>query len=136
MQTSRKPIILVVDDSPSIRAQVKAILEREGYAVRVAGTEIGMLNSIDEYGELSDVILMDLNLNQAHGFDLISKLNQFEQYKHIPVIVLTEQVDKGNVSIARAMGVKDYIAKPVNADLLKERIKNILSRSGNKCGGI
>lgn len=134
MENDTKPIILVVDDSSSIRFQVKAILEKEGYNVRVAGNEIGMFNAIDEYGQIADLILMDLNLKDEHGFDLISKLSMFDRYKHIPVAILTEQVDRDNVSTARRMGIKDYIAKPINPELLKNRIKIILMNSVGKAG--
>ncbi|MCX7773249.1 MAG: response regulator [Clostridia bacterium] len=130
MELNRGPVILIVDDSPSIRYEVKAILEKEGYIVRVAGNEIGMFNAIDEYGRLADLIIMDLTLQETHGFELISKLSSFEAYKRIPVAVLTEHADRNNVSTAKTMGVKGYIAKPINPDLLKERIKNILVASG------
>lgn len=132
MGAKRKPIVLVVDDSPSIRFQVKAILEKEGYTVRLAGNELGMLNFVDEYGELADLVIMDLNLNQANGFELILKLRSIKRYENIPVIILTEQADKESVATARKLSIKNYIAKPIDAELLRERIKKILITSENR----
>ena len=117
-------VILVVDDSPSIRREVKAILENEGYSVREAGSEFGMMSAIEEYGVKADLVLMDLTLNDANGFELVGKLRAADKYRYIPVIILTEHSNRENVVIAKKLGVQGYIVKPVKADLLKERIRN------------
>lgn len=116
-------IILIVDDANAIRKQVKALLEKEGCQVREAGSEIGMLNAMEEYGRLVELVLMDLNLNTANGFDLIGRLRTIEPYREIPVIILTEHADRENVAIARLAGVKGYLVKPVVPALLIERVQ-------------
>lgn len=124
--TIRNRIILIVDDSIAIRKQVRAILEKEGCQVREAGSEIGMLNAMEEYGQKVQLVLMDLNLNQSNGFDLIGRLREIEQYRDVPVVILTEHADREKVAIARMAGVKSYLVKPIDATLLVERITQVL----------
>ncbi len=50
-----------------------------------------------------------------------------EKYKNIPVVILTAHADRDNVYMAKMLGVQGYIVKPVNAELLKERIRNVFS---------
>ena len=119
----RGKIILIVDDSVAIRKQVRVLLEREGCVVREAGSEIGMLNALEEYGQKTHLVLMDLNLNTANGFDLIGKMRTVEAYREIPVMILTEYADRENVTIARLAGVKGYLVKPIEPVLLLDRIR-------------
>jgi Response regulators consisting of a CheY-like receiver domain and a winged-helix DNA-binding domain len=118
-------IVLVVDDSPSIRREVKVILEKDGFTVREAGSEFGMFSAIEEYSVKADVVLMDLNLNDANGFDLVSKLRATEKYRNIPILILTENSSRDNVVMAKMLGVDGYIVKPIIADVLREKIRNI-----------
>lgn len=118
----RGKIILIVDDAVAIRKQVRAILEQKGCVVREAGSEIGMLNAMEEYGKMTQLVLMDLNLNTANGFDLIGRMRSIEAYRDIPVMILTEYADRENVAIARLAGVKGYLVKPVDPVVLTDRI--------------
>ncbi len=123
--SNTKNIVLVVDDSPSIRKEVRVNLEKDGYIVREAGSEFGMLSAIEEYGEKADIVLMDLSLNDANGFDLVSRLRAAEKYRNIPVIILTEHADRDSVLMAKMVGVQGYLVKPIIADLLRERIRKV-----------
>ncbi len=118
--------VLIVDDSPSIRREVRVILQKEGLTVREAGTEFGMFNCIDEYGVLADIILMDLSLNEANGFELVNKIRTVTRFRDIPIVMLTQHSDRDNVTKAKLIGVKGYIVKPVNPNLLIERLRKIL----------
>lgn len=126
MADRSEKIILIVDDSPSIRREVKAILGKEGFTVREAGTEFGMFNCIDEYGVLADVIIMDVSLSETDGFELVDKIRAFDKLKDIPVIMLTQYSNKQNVLKAKNMGIQGYIVKPINPSLLIERVKKAL----------
>lgn len=123
----RGKIILIVDDSVAIRKQVRVLLEREGCVVREAGSEVGMLNALEEYGQKAQLVLMDLNLNTANGFDLIGKMRTVEAYREIPVMILTEHADRENVTIARLAGVKGYLVKPIEPVLLMDRMRQVFA---------
>ncbi len=122
-------VVLIVDDSPSIRREVRVILQKEGITVREAGTEFGMFNTIDEYGEVADMILMDLTLVETTGFDLVAKIRSVERFKNIPVIMLTQHSDRTNVLKAKNLGIQGYIVKPINSQILVERVKKALEAS-------
>lgn len=128
-QDLNRKVIMIVDDSVAIRKQVRAILEKEGCAVREAGSEIGMLNAMEEYGLTAHLVLMDLNLHMTNGFDLIAKLREVEKYRDIPVVILTERADRESVAIARMANVRGYIVKPIVPEVLIERIKATLAKN-------
>ncbi|KAB3527131.1 response regulator [Alkaliphilus serpentinus] len=123
---SNEKIVLIVDDSPAIRRQVSLILNKAKIVVREAGSEFGMLNAIEEYGKLAEVIIMDLTLKNESGFDLITKLKEYPQYSNIPILVLTEHAEVDKVLMARNLGVKGYLKKPIDVDELLERVKALL----------
>lgn len=123
----RGKVVLIVDDAIAIRKQVKAILEKEGCVVREAGSEIGMFNALEEYGRKADLVLMDLNLNTANGFDLIGRMRAVELYREIPVMILTEYADRENVAIARLASVKGYLVKPIEPALLVTRCQQAMA---------
>ena len=123
---NRDKIVLIVEDSSTVRFQVKALLEQIGVRLKEAGGEIGLFNLIEEYGQLADLIIMDLTLKNEDGFELIKKLKQHEVYKKIPVLVLTEHADAEHVMTAKELGVEGYIRKPINKDLILERVSNLL----------
>jgi len=125
-----KKCVLIVDDSAFIRRHVKVILEKEGYMVREAGSEFGMFDNIDQYGQMADLILMDLTSNETYGFDLIEKIRKVGRFKNIPIIVLTQHSDRESVSMARLLGVKGYLVKPVNVQILVEKVKAVLDENG------
>lgn len=125
-------VVLIVDDSSSIRKAVKAILEKEGFRVREAGSEFGLFGTLVEYGVAADIILMDLTINETNGFELVKKVRNTERFKHIPIIMLTQHSDRTNVTIAKNLDVQGYIVKPVNAQLLVERIEKVLDECAGK----
>jgi PleD family two-component response regulator len=122
-------VALIVDDSPSIRRAVRAILEKEGFTVREAGSEYGLFCNLIEYGVAVDIILMDLSINEDNGFELVEKVRSTERFRHIPIIMLTQHSDRTNVIKAKDLDVQGYIVKPVNARLLIERMEKALDES-------
>lgn len=125
-------VILVVDDSPSIRREIKVILEKENYVVRDVGTELGLLNRVEEYGIMADLILMDLTLKNESGFDLIQKLKTIEIYCNIPIIIVSEHCEKDKVVLARLAKVQGYLVKPIQAETLKKAIKEVFQGIQNQ----
>ncbi len=124
--------ILIVDDSASIRREARVILEKDGYSVREAGTEFGLFNSVDQYGKLVDLIVMDLSLNDAYGLDMVAKLRNTERFRSIPVVMLTQHSDRESVEMARMVGVQGYLVKPINPALLLERVEKVLEEAASR----
>lgn len=121
--------VLIVEDSITVRFQIKVLLEEIGVKLKEAGGEIGLFNLIEEYGQMADLVIMDLTLKNEDGFDLIKKLKSHDVYKQIPIIVLTEHADTEHVLAARELGVEGYIRKPINKGLIVERVTDLLIQS-------
>jgi len=121
--------VMIVEDSHTVRYEVKMILSKKGIIIIEAANELGMFNLMEEYGKRVDLIIMDLVLKNENGFDLISKLKAREKYKDIPVLILTEQADKDSVLKARELQVAGYLKKPIKKDELLERVCTVLNRN-------
>lgn len=119
-------VALIVEDSITVRFQVKVLLEQIGVSLREAGGELGLFNLIEVYGKTPDIIIMDLTLKNEDGFTLIEKLRANKAYCHIPILVLTEHADTESVLKARALGVEGYIRKPINKDSFFAKISDSL----------
>ena len=124
--------VLIVEDSPTIRQQVKMILEKVGITVVQAANELGMFNVIEEYGKCVDLIIMDVTLKYENGFDLIRKIKYSDKYKNIPVLVLSEHAGKEHILEAKELGVSGYLKKPLIKDELLNRLDTVLSTNNSK----
>lgn len=118
-----------MDDSPTIRMEVRILLNQLGIMLYEAGNGIGMFNQIECFGRQVDLIIMDLSLKEENGFDLIKKIKQIEAYQHIPIIMLTEHADANNVLLAKQLGVEGYIRKPLVKSSFVTKIHEILALS-------
>jgi CheY-like chemotaxis protein len=120
--------VMIVEDSQTVRLEVRLLLGKLGVNVVEAANEIGMMNTMDEYGKCVDLIIMDLTLKNENGFDLIKKVKSSDKYKEIPILVLTEHADKQNVLTAKELGVSGYLRKPIQKDELIDRVSTFVKQ--------
>jgi two-component system response regulator CpxR len=124
--TKQKPArILIVDDDPELCDLVKQYLEPEGFAVSAVhsgaeGMEAGLEANYD-------LIVLDVMLGDAKGFDLLRELRQRVR---TPVLMLTAKGDEFDRVLGLEMGADDYMPKPFSPRELLARIGAILRRSG------
>ncbi len=118
--------VLIVEDSLTVKYQVRLLLQQIGLTLLDAGGEIGLFNQVEQYGKLVDLIIMDLTLKNEDGFDLIKKLRANPRYSSIPIVILTEHADVSKVITARQLGVEGYIRKPIIRDDFLKKIKETL----------
>jgi CheY-like chemotaxis protein len=119
--------VLIVEDSLTIRYEIKLILEQIGVKLVEAANEIGLFMKIEEYGKVVDLIIMDLTLEYENGFDLIKKIRNADRYKDIPIIIITEHADKGNVLKAMQYNIAGYLRKPISKNELIKKIESLLN---------
>lgn len=116
--------ILIIEDDPSIQMLLKLSLEVEGYQTKAVGT---VTKAWDELGTWSaDLILLDLMLPDRSGFEFLQMLQQ--QYKSVPVIVLTAKNEMNDKILGFQLGADDYLTKPFETRELIERIKAVMRR--------
>jgi len=75
--------------------------------------------SENDSSALPDVILMDINIPKANGFDLLRRLKADEQFKHLPVSMLTTSNSSKDIRKAYELGASSFICKSVSADGMK-----------------
>ncbi|MCK5523288.1 MAG: EAL domain-containing protein [Thiomargarita sp.] len=116
--------ILIVDDALLIRKMLEQVLKKYGYAVKMA--EDGQ-QAIDYFIEhRPDLILMDAEMPIIDGVTACEQIKKLPEAKNLPIIMVTACVERQWIDNAYAAGAIDYITKPVNLDVLRNRIHYIL----------
>ena len=117
--------ILLIDDSPFFRGQLKLSLGNE-YEVIEAGTGAEGLDMVKS--EKPDLALLDIVLPDYSGFDICRILRESESNNLMPIIMITSQDAQEDVLVGLELGADDYVKKPFNERELLSRIKNIFRR--------
>jgi two-component system, chemotaxis family, chemotaxis protein CheY len=113
-------VILVVDDSPTVRKFVSTALHLLGYRVITACDGMEALEKMP--CEAIDVIITDLNMPDMDGFEFIRNLRSSPQYSVIPVIVLSSLTDKEEKERATNLGAFSYLEKPFTVQSIQKEI--------------
>jgi two-component system chemotaxis response regulator CheY len=116
--------ILVVDDSESIREVLAFSLKNEGYEVLVAQDGMDALQYFD--GRTIDLLLTDYHMPNLNGLELILKVRSMENYKFIPILVLTTENQIDMVKEARESGATGWLMKPFNTQKLLQTLHKVI----------
>lgn len=123
--------ILIVDDDPDLVEAVSIILESKGYAVAAAyGGVEGLAKA---KSESPDLIVLDVMMPDKDGYEVCKELKADEQYRSIPILLLTAVVSKiSTTKYTQQMGIEteadDYVDKPVEPDELVRRIEALIAK--------
>ncbi|HEX6924236.1 MAG TPA: response regulator transcription factor [Longimicrobiaceae bacterium] len=118
--------ILVVDDEPDISALVAYQLARESYRVRTATSGTEALEAIGR--ELPDLVVLDLMLPGISGLDVLAEIRRREEWRELPVILLTARRDEADRVEGFRRGADDYVSKPFSPQELVLRVEAVLRR--------
>lgn len=118
--------ILVVDDSRTVAARVRDLLEEEGHEVEVVIDPKRFLETVEEFKP--DVILLDLIMPDLDGYDCLRLLQKQPDLDGIPVVVFSVQEDRDAVLRALHLGAQDYLPKDAPVETLLERVATWLER--------
>ncbi len=126
--------ILVVEDQPFNQALISEVLELEGYLVDLIGdgqTMLEMIHSPKVTPEsLPHLILMDIQLPQVDGFELIRQLKAHPTWEKIPVIALTAMAMPGDSDRCFQAGADDYLSKPLDLEKVITTVRASVQRVG------
>ena len=120
--------VLVVDDEPDITALVAYHLAKEGYRVATASNGAEALKAAAEAAP--DLIILDLMLPGASGYDVLQELRRKAETKDVGVILLTARKDEADRVRGLALGADDYVVKPFSPKELVLRVGAVLRRLG------
>jgi excisionase family DNA binding protein len=116
------PLVLVVDDDPSLRELVRHNLESEGYTVREAASGEEALSAIED--QAPALVLLDVVMPGIDGWQMLQRMQ--ERYGSIPVIMFSGQVDSTDASDAEERGARGFVGKPFDPQQLIERAKQLV----------
>jgi len=120
--------ILVVDDSPTMRRMVITSL---GSLRRVKSTQAGSgLEAIERLAiEPVDLMVLDLNMPDMHGMEVIGFVRSHQSYRNIPIVVLTTKGEETSRTEALAAGANRYLTKPFDPRQLADVVGSLLHAS-------
>jgi two-component system chemotaxis response regulator CheY len=109
--------ILVVDDSITVRQQLRLVLSSAGFDVLEAGDGIEGAETIDATPDLA-LVICDLNMPRMNGLQMVEQVREDERHAAIPIVMLTTEGDPTLVARAKGIGAKGWIVKPFKPELL------------------
>lgn len=117
--------VLSVEDNQINQMLMKTRLERAGYQVLTASNGTAVLNLMAA-GEQFDLILMDINMPDMHGFEVAAKLKADQNYQQAPIIFVTAHVLDEYRERAEELGAAGFFTKPVDFPALFVKIEQLL----------
>ena len=120
-----KPDILIVEDNDMNRLLLSRILE-SAYTVHTAENGRQALEEIERLGARLSIVLLDIIMPVMNGFDVLRAMNAGNITDDIPVIMISSNDDAETVRKAFSLGVSDFIGKPYNAGVVKQRVNNTI----------
>ena len=122
--------ILLADDSHAIRFLVSEILTNAGFTVIQA--QDGQEAIEKTYKENPDLLILDYEMPQKTGFEVVKEVRSRTGYVHTPIIIFTAVTDKSTKLEGLGLDIDDYLTKPADEDEIVARVKLLLKRSQQK----
>jgi two-component system chemotaxis response regulator CheY len=124
--------VLVVEDSASARAFVRAILEDEAFAPLVGGCEVVEATSGFDAMRLLprasyDLIITDINMADINGLELIHFIRKSEHHRATPLVIISTQNTERDIARGLALGANAYLPKPFTVDQLRDLVRRYLT---------
>jgi signal transduction histidine kinase/DNA-binding response OmpR family regulator len=117
-------LILVIEDDPFMRLQLRSFLKAEGYEVVEADDgEQGLAAYMQQQ---PDLVLLDALMPVMDGFTCCKKLRQISDQQHIPILMITGLEDQASVDRAFEVGTTDFVTKPIHWAVLRQRIRRLI----------
>lgn len=121
------PTIMVVDDDRSMLITMRTVLENDGYRIEEYENGTAALAACER--GLPDLVLMDALMPGMDGFNACKALRELAGGEHLPILIVTALEDEKSIDRAFSAGANDFIAKPVNFAVLRQRIARLLDAS-------
>ena len=116
--------ILIADDEPNIVAAIEFLLQQSGYEVHIARNGEEALELVEAC--VPDLVLLDVMLPDANGFDVLTRIRAHRKLADVPVMMLTSLDSADDVGQGLALGVNGYLSKPISPATLLASIHECL----------
>jgi len=118
--------IAVVDDETDILELVSLHLRKNHFHVREFSDGSSFINYLDK--EIPDLVVLDLMLPDADGFEICKYMKRKKDLSHVPIVMLTAKRKEADTVLGLELGADDYVRKPFSPNELIARIKTVLRR--------
>ncbi len=119
------PVVMVVDDSLTVRKITSRLLDRAGYQVVTAKDGV---DALEQLGEISPaVMLLDIEMPRMDGFELAQHLRRDPKTQHLPIIMITSRTADKHRNYAQELGVNAYLGKPYQEEELLHHIAGFVT---------
>ena len=118
-----KLLIVAVDDSSVVLMTLDKILSEQEFEVKGFSKGIRALKYLKT--TVPDLIILDIDMPEIDGFEMLKMIKEKEELADVPVIFLTSNSGQSDVINAVKGGARDYIIKPINEDVLVEKVNNV-----------
>jgi len=123
--------LLAVDDSSVIRKMVIAAADVLEIETIEAEDGIEALEKLAANYKEIDLVLLDWNMPEMNGYDVLVEIKTSDKYKHIPVMMVTTEGQQSSIVAAVRAGANNYLVKPFTVEELETKIAECLGLGGN-----
>jgi two-component system, OmpR family, alkaline phosphatase synthesis response regulator PhoP len=117
--------ILIVDDEPNIVAALEFLLQKNGYAVKVAANGEDALAQLDAFKP--DLVLLDVMMPKVSGYEVCQRMRAQPQWRHMKIVMLSAKGREVEVSKGMSVGADLYVTKPFSSIELVATIGKLVS---------
>lgn len=121
--------ILIVDDSKTVRNLVSYVMKKEGFRVVTAEDGLDGLEKLYSAKQV-DMVICDVNMPRMDGFTFIKNVRQQEEYRDLPIIVLSTEGEERDIQTGMRLGANMYMVKPAEPEKLLRNVKMLLGSQG------
>ncbi|SMG48201.1 response regulator [Arenibacter troitsensis] len=119
--------ILIVDDNRQVLEQINHVLADVGYNISFIPKGQFLFQRL--FNHQYDLVLLDVNLPGADGYELLRQMRSNPKYRTLPVIIISAEEEEETLSKCFDLGANDYIRKPIHHEILKARVRSVISAS-------
>jgi chemosensory pili system protein ChpA (sensor histidine kinase/response regulator) len=119
-------LVMVVDDSVTVRKVTSRFLERQGMDVVLAKDGVDAVTQLNEMERLPDVMLLDIEMPRMDGFEVASRVRHTSRLENLSIIMITSRTGEKHRERALSLGVDKYLGKPFQETELLENINELV----------
>jgi chemosensory pili system protein ChpA (sensor histidine kinase/response regulator) len=123
-ERARQPLVMVVDDSITMRKVTSRVLDNHAIEVMTAQDGLDAVEQLHE--RVPDLMLLDIEMPRMDGYELLDHLRADARLRHVPVIMITSRAGQKHRRKARKAGANDYLTKPYQELELVEKVGEVL----------
>lgn len=124
-ENKMNPVILIVDDSTSVRKMVETALRFKQYVVVAATNGLEALEALSKNN--FDLAIFDVNMPQMDGLSLLKSVREEAKWDDMPILMLTTEGEEQDLERAKKLGANSYMRKPFKPNRLLQRVASLLS---------